>query len=66
MWFDELVDSVEAWLAGQSYFVQVPLLLAVLIPVLYLLAGLIDRVVERVLRPHTRREDRLTAGREDR
>lgn len=60
-----MVDSVEAWLASRSYFVQVPLLLAVLIPVLYLLAGLIDRVVERVLRPHTRREDRLLAGREE-
>ncbi len=53
-----VVDQVESWLAGQSFWIQVPILLAVLIPLLFLLAGVIDRVVERILRPHTRREAR--------
>ena len=39
----DVVDAVESWIAGQSYWVQVVLLLAVLGPLCYLLAGLIDR-----------------------
>ena len=39
----DVVDAVESWIAGQSYWVQVVMLLAVLGPLCYLLAGLIDR-----------------------
>lgn len=56
------VDAVESWMAGVSYWVQVPILLAVLIPLVWLVAGLIDRIVERILWPHTRREMRLAAA----
>lgn len=55
------IDAVEAWIVAQSFWVQVPLLLAVLLPTLWLVAGLIDRVVDRVLAPHARREIRLAA-----
>ncbi|WP_212754502.1 hypothetical protein [Nakamurella aerolata] len=47
-----IVDSVEAWLAGVSFWIQVPILLGVLVPLCWLLAGLIDRVVDLVLRRH--------------
>lgn len=47
-----MVDSVEAWLAGVSFWIQVPILLAVLVPLCWLLAGVIDRLVDRVLRRH--------------
>lgn len=55
------VDAVESWIAGQSYWIQVPLLLAVLLPAGWLLAQAVDRVVEKILWPHTRREIRLAA-----
>lgn len=55
------VDAVESWTAGVSYWVQVPVLLAVLVPLVWLVAGLIDRIVERILWPHTRREMRQAA-----
>lgn len=51
-----IIDAVESWLAGQSFWLQVPILLAILLPLCWLAAGLIDRVVERVLRPHARRD----------
>lgn len=50
----DVVDAVESWIAGQSYWVQVVVLLAVLGPLCYLLAGVIDRVVEAVLAWHSR------------
>jgi hypothetical protein len=53
---DALIDAVESWLAGQSFWVQIPILLAVLVPICWLLAGLVDRIVELLLRRHTRRE----------
>ncbi len=52
----DVIDAVESWIAGQSYWVQVVVLLAVLGPLCYLLAGLIDRVVEAVLAWHSRRD----------
>ena len=52
----DVVDAVESWIAGQSYWVQVVILLAVLGPLCYLLAGLIDRAVEAVLAWHSRRD----------
>jgi hypothetical protein len=52
----DVIDAVESWIAGQSYWVQVVVLLAVLGPLCYLLAGLIDRVVEAVLARHSRRD----------
>lgn len=55
------VDAVESWMAGQSYWVQVPILLAVLLPIGWLAAGAIDRVVEKLLWPRTRREVRSAA-----
>ncbi len=56
------VDAVESWIAGVSYWVQVPVLLAVLLPAAWGLAGLIDRIVEKILWPHTRREIRAAAA----
>ena len=50
----DVVDAVESWIAGQSYWIQVVVLLAVLGPLCYLLAGLIDRAVEAVLAWHSR------------
>ena len=52
----DVVDAVESWIAGQSYWVQVVILLSVLGPLCYLLAGLIDRVVDAVLSWHSRRD----------
>lgn len=62
-WRDVLdaVDAVESWVAGQSYWIQVPVLLAVLLPLSWALAWLVDRIVEKILWPHTRREMRLAA-----
>lgn len=54
----DVVDAVESWIAGQSYWVQVVVLLAVLGPLCWILAGLIDRLVERVLAWHSDREHR--------
>lgn len=56
------VDAVESWIAGVSYWVQVPVLLVVLIPLVWLVAGLVDRIVERILWPHTRRELHVAAA----
>ncbi len=52
----DVVDAVESWIAGVSYWVQVIVLLAVLGPLCYLLAGLIDRAVDAVLAWHSRRD----------
>lgn len=52
----DVVDAVESWIAGVSYWVQVIILLAVLGPLCYLLAGLIDRAVDAVLAWHSRRD----------
>ena len=52
----DVIDAIESWIAGQSYWIQVVVLLAVLGPLCYLLAGLIDRVVEAVLAWHSRRD----------
>ncbi|MET3803904.1 hypothetical protein ABIB25_000890 [Nakamurella sp. UYEF19] len=56
------IDAVESWLSGVSYWIQVPVLLLVLLPAVWALAGLVDRVVEKLLWPHTRREMRLAAA----
>ena len=55
------VDAAESWMAGQSYWIQVPILLVVLLPLGWAAAGGIDRVVEKVLWPRTRRELRSAA-----
>ena len=52
----DVIDAIESWIAGQSYWIQVVVLLAVLGPLCYLLAGVIDRVVEAVLAWHGRRD----------
>lgn len=52
----DVIDAVESWIAGQSYWVQVIGLLAVLGPLCWLLAGLIDRAIEAVLAWHSRRD----------
>ncbi len=57
----DAIDAVESWMVGQSYWVQVPVLLAVLLPLGWALAGLVDRIVEKILWPHTRREMRVAA-----
>lgn len=59
----DVVDAVESWIAGQSWWVQVPVLLAVLLPLCWVLAQLIDRVVEAVLAWHTRRDPALGSDR---
>jgi hypothetical protein len=51
----DAIDEAESWLVGQSFWVQVPILLAVLGPLSWLVAGLIDRLVEFALRRHRRR-----------
>ena len=61
-WFTDTVDAVESWIAGQSFWVQIPVLLATLIPLCWLVAGLIDRVVEYLLRNHTRRDQQAHVG----
>lgn len=55
-------DAVESWVAGVSYWVQISLLLGALLPLGWLVAGLIDRIVERILAPHTRREMKYAAA----
>ncbi len=52
----DVIDAVESWVAGQSYWIQVLLLLGVLGPLCYLAAGFIDRMVEAVLARHSRRD----------
>ncbi|MGS0686561.1 hypothetical protein ACVBEQ_15695 [Nakamurella sp. GG22] len=52
----DVIDAVESWVAGQSYWIQVILLLGVLGPLCYFLAGFIDRMVEAVLAWHSRRD----------
>ncbi len=58
----DVIDAIESWVAGQSYWIQVALLLAVLGPLCYLLAGLIDRVVEAVFAWHGRRDRQAGAA----
>ena len=58
-WLIDTIDAVESWIVGQSFWVQIPILLGVLLPLCWLVAGLIDRVVEWLLRNHTRREQAL-------
>jgi hypothetical protein len=53
----DAIDDAESWLVGQSFWVQVPILLAVLGPLSWLAAGLIDRLVELLLRRHRRRRN---------
>jgi hypothetical protein len=55
------VDAAESWMAGQSYWIQVFILLAVLLPLGWATAGGIDRVVDKLLWPRTRRELRSAA-----
>ncbi len=52
----DVIDAVESWVAGQSYWIQVVLLLGILGPLCYLAAGFIDRMVEAVLAWHSRRD----------
>jgi len=58
----DVVDAIESWIAGQSYWVQVVVLLAVLGPLCWLLAGVIDRMVEAVLAWHSRRDQSAPIG----
>lgn len=58
---ESVIDAVESWLAGQSFWGQIPILLLVLVPICWLLAGVVDRIVELALRRHTRREAALHA-----
>jgi len=60
-WLTDTIDAVESWIVGQSFWVQIPILLGVLLPLCWLVAGLIDRVVEWLLRNHTRRERALSS-----
>ncbi len=51
------VDAVESWVVLLPIYLQIPLLLVVLLPVSWLLAKLIDPVVEWMLRPHATRHE---------
>lgn len=52
------VDAVESWIVLLPIYAQMPLLLAILLPLAWFGAKAIDPVVEWVLRPHTSRSDR--------
>jgi hypothetical protein len=52
------IDAVESWIVLLPLYAQIPLLLAVLLPLAWFLAKAIDPVVEWVLRPHTTRGER--------
>ena len=43
------LDAIESWVAGQGYWVQVVVLLGVLLPLGFWLAGVIDRLVDRLV-----------------
>jgi hypothetical protein len=58
-WLTDTIDAVESWIVGQSFWVQIAILLGTLLPLCWVVAGLIDRVVEWLLRNHTRRERAL-------
>lgn len=49
------IDAVESWVVLLPLFLQIPLLLAVLLPISWFLAKAIDPIVEWVLRPHALR-----------
>lgn len=51
-----IIDAVESWLAGQSFWIQVPIVLAVLVPLCWLVAGGVDKLVELALRRHSARD----------
>ncbi len=53
---NDVIDAVESWISEQVFWLQVIILLAVLIPLSWLLAGGVDKIVELVVRPHARRE----------
>lgn len=55
MWqsVSNVIDEVESWIVLLPLFVQIPLLLAVFLPVCWFLAKAVDPVVEWALRPHT-------------
>jgi hypothetical protein len=57
----DAIDAVESWIVSQSYWVQVLLLLAVLGPLCWAAAGLIDRAVDAVLAWHSKRDGRISA-----
>ena len=57
----DAVDATESWIANQSYWVQIAVLLVVLLPLAWVVAGLIDRIVEKALWPYSRREFRAAA-----
>lgn len=44
------IDAAESWVVGLSFWVQAPLLLVVVGGLSWLVAGFIDRFVERQLR----------------
>lgn len=48
----EVIDAVESWLVTQPLWFQAPILLAVLLPICWLLAGVVDKVVGFLLRKH--------------
>ena len=50
------IDTVESWISEQGFWLQVLILLAVLVPLCWVVGGAVDKVVELILRPHARRE----------
>lgn len=53
-----VIDAVESWVVLLPLPIQIVLLLAVFLPLCWLLARAIDPVVEWVLRPHAQRSGR--------
>ena len=54
----EVVDAVESWVVLLPLPFQILLLLAVFLPLCWLVARAVDPLVEWVLRPHTQRSRR--------
>ncbi len=59
----DAVDAVESWIVLLPSYVQIPLMLAVFLPIAWYGARLIDRLVEFVLRKHHERGESDTPAR---
>jgi hypothetical protein len=56
------IDAVESWIVLLPLYVQIVLLLAVFLPLCWLIAKVVDPLVEWVLRPHAERSGRVRDG----
>ena len=56
------IDAVESWIVLLALPFQILLLLAVFLPLCWLVARAVDPIVEWVLRPHAERSSRRLDG----